>query len=64
MSLSKSVTLAVYGMNCNGCASRLQTALNQIEGVHAKVSFVAKSADLRIDNSVDYEKTIKLIETL
>ncbi|HEY5716193.1 MAG TPA: heavy metal translocating P-type ATPase [Psychromonas sp.] len=64
MSLSKSLTLTVYGMSCNGCASRLQTALNAIEGVHAEVSFASNRVDLTIEKSVDYENTIKSIKTL
>ncbi|WP_372882126.1 heavy metal translocating P-type ATPase [Psychromonas sp.] len=64
MSLSKRLTFAVYGMTCNGCASRLQTALNSIEGVNAEVSFADQHAQITIDNAADYGKTIKSINTL
>lgn len=61
MSLSASLKLPVYGMTCTGCASQLQTALNAIEGINAKVSFTEKSAEVTIDKSVDYDDTVKSI---
>jgi len=61
MSLSASLTLPVYGMTCTGCASQLQTALNTIKGIHTEVSFASESAEVTIDDSVDYEETVKSI---
>lgn len=61
MSLSTSLKLPIEGMTCTGCASRLQTALNEIEGINAEVNFASKSAEFTIDDSVDYDGTLKSI---
>jgi Cu+-exporting ATPase len=61
MSLSASLKLPIEGMTCTGCASRLQTALNAIEGINAEVNFASKSAEFTIDDSVDYDDTVKSI---
>lgn len=64
MSLSTSLKLSISGMTCTGCASRLQTALNAIAGVNAEVSFASKRAEFTIENSVDYDDTVKSIQML
>lgn len=61
MSLSARLKLPIYGMTCTGCASRLQTALNAIEGINAEVNFASKSAEFTIENSADYDNTVKSI---
>jgi Cu+-exporting ATPase len=58
MSLPKHFTSPIHGMACVGCAGRLQTAFNEIEGVTATVDFPSKTAELIIEESVDYENTI------
>lgn len=61
MPLPTSLKLPVYGMTCTGCASKLQSALNTIEGVHAEVSFASKSAEFTFDEHLDYDNTVKSI---
>ena len=64
MSLSARLKLSIDGMTCTGCASRLQTALNAIEGINAEVTFASKRAEFTIDESVDYDDTVKSIQIL
>ena len=61
MSISENLKLPVYGMNCAGCASRLQTALNAIPGVDAQVNFALESAQISFDSSVDHTDTLAVI---
>jgi len=64
MSLSANLKLPIEGMTCTGCASRLQIALNTIDGIHTEVSFASESAEVTIDDSVDYDGTVKSIQIL
>jgi len=61
MSLSANLKLPIGGMTCTGCASRLQTALNAIEGINAEVDFASKSAEFTVDDGVDYDDKVKSI---
>lgn len=55
------LTLPIYGMNCAACATSLQQALNQIEGIKADVNFVLESALITFKASKDQQKTLSLI---
>lgn len=61
MSMSTKLSLPVYGMNCAGCANRLQTALNAIEGIQAEVSFALESAQISFDSSTDHTHTLPAV---
>ena len=61
MSISANLKLPVYGMNCAGCASRLQTALNAIAGIDAQVNFALESAQISFDSSVEHTDTLPAI---
>ena len=61
MSSPKHFRSQIYGMSCNGCANKLQTVLNEIEGVNATVDFPTNSAELMIDENVDYDDTIESV---
>lgn len=45
--------LDITGMSCVMCARRVQKALNKIDGVHASVSFAAKTATVETDGDVN-----------
>tara|TARA_R110001583_G_scaffold69129_1_gene196154 strand:+ start:4362 stop:6947 length:2586 start_codon:yes stop_codon:yes gene_type:complete len=61
MSLPKHFNSPIYGMACAGCAKRLQTAFNEIQGVSAKVDFPSSTAELSIEANVDYDDTLNSI---
>ncbi len=61
MPSSRTLTLPIEGMSCNGCANRLQRAFDEIEGVSATVDFPSKSAQLTIAASVDYDNSVHAI---
>ena len=64
MSTSSDLKLPVYGMNCAGCASRLQTALNAIKGIHAEVNFALENAQISFDSGVDHTDSLPAILAL
>jgi len=64
MSSSINLKLPVYGMNCSGCASGLQTALNAIKGIHAEVNFALESAQISFDSSIDHSNTLPAVLAL
>jgi len=54
MSDTKSIELAVLGMNCNGCANSVKNALSDVKGVRdAKVSFDNGTAEITLDGNAD-----------
>jgi Cu+-exporting ATPase len=53
--------LPVYGMNCAGCAARLQTALNEIAGIEAVVNFTLQSAQISFDSDSEHTSTLSAI---
>ena len=56
--------LPVYGMNCAGCASGLQNALNEIRGIDAQVNFALESAMLNFADDVDHSGSLAAILAL
>ncbi|MCG6202580.1 heavy metal translocating P-type ATPase [Psychromonas antarctica] len=61
MSYSSILKLPVYGMNCAACASRLQAALNKINGISAEVNFALESAQISFTDNIDHANTLTTI---
>ena len=56
----KEIKLNINGMHCEGCSSRLERILKNLEGVKdASVSLENKSAIITFDESVITENSIK-----
>ncbi|ABM03165.1 copper-translocating P-type ATPase [Psychromonas ingrahamii 37] len=64
MTNSSLLKLPVYGMNCAGCASRLQSALNEIKGIEAEVNFALEAAHINFDPEIDHKNTLNTIMAL
>ena len=60
----KEVVLKIEGMHCNGCSTRLERVLNNLEGVKsATVNFEEKQATIIFDiNTINEKKIKKAIE--
>ena len=52
------VTLTVDGMVCGGCKTRVENALNQLDGVWASADVPAKKVTVRLKQPVD-EQTLR-----
>lgn len=52
------VILTVDGMVCQGCESRIENTLNNLEGVWAKANASTKEVTVLMKNKID-EKTLK-----
>ena len=54
----KEVKLNIEGMHCNGCSTRLEKVLNNIDGVEsANVSLESKTTEIKYDEeSVSIEE--------
>ena len=50
--------LTVDGMACQGCESRIENTLNNLEGVWAKANASTKEVTVLMKNKID-EKTLK-----
>jgi Cu+-exporting ATPase len=48
----KQATLALEGMTCAACASRIERTLNKVDGVEATVNFATETATVSFDPSV------------
>lgn len=64
MTNSSTLKLPVYGMNCAGCASRLQSALNEVKGIKAEVNFALEAARITFDPEIDHTNTLNAIMNL
>ncbi|MFT5559960.1 MAG: Cu+-exporting ATPase [Psychromonas sp.] len=64
MTNSFTLKLPVYGMNCASCASRLQSALNEIEGIEAQVNFALETARISFYPELDHKNTLNTIMEL
>ncbi|RAT69326.1 heavy metal translocating P-type ATPase [Lonsdalea populi] len=51
MSSSQPLHLAVTGMSCAACASRIERVLNRMDGVSANVNFASEKAVVRLDDA-------------
>lgn len=58
----KKYTLQIEGMHCQNCANAVTRAVNDIEGVTAKVNLRKKEARIACDRDVDPEIIIQAIE--
>ena len=58
-----SVQLNIEGMTCASCVSRVERALNKVEGVkQAQVNLATEQAHIDLNRAVDPEKLIQAIE--
>jgi copper chaperone len=60
----KEVVLKIEGMHCNGCSTRLERVLNNLEGVNkAKVELEKAEATIEFDETkISIEKIKEAIE--
>jgi Cu+-exporting ATPase len=54
--------LGIRGMTCAACASRIEGALNDVEGVTASVNFAMESARVETDGAIDPATLIQAVE--
>lgn len=60
---SRTVELAISGMTCTSCSSRVERKLNKLDGVSATVNFATESANVQVeDGAASNEELIALIE--
>lgn len=55
-------TIKISGMHCAHCAVDVANALNQIDGVAAKVSLKDSSAEVSLDREIDKDELIHAVE--
>lgn len=58
------LSIPIYGMNCAGCAGRLQTALNEITAITAEVNFALEKAQISFKEKQDHSDTLQQIINL
>jgi len=54
----------IEGMSCSHCSSRVENALNALDGVKAKVNLKKKFAEVRADETVSDSLLREAVETL
>lgn len=60
---SRTVELAISGMTCTSCSSRVERKLNKLPGVHASVNFATESANVQVEGgAASNEELIELIQ--
>lgn len=52
----------IEGMNCEHCKKRVESRLNNLEGVSAKVSLKRKIAEICMEKEIDDEQIRRVIE--
>jgi P-type Cu+ transporter len=57
-SADSEVSLAVGGMTCGACAARVERALNNLEGVRARVNYATERATVVLGGDVPVERVI------
>ncbi|MEY3732743.1 MAG: hypothetical protein RL347_102, partial [Actinomycetota bacterium] len=60
--MSQSVELAIGGMTCSTCASRIERKLNRVPGVHATVNYATESAHIDLDTAIPLEDLVRVVE--
>ena len=55
------VELHVSGMSCAACAARVQTKLNEVNGVHASVNFATRVAAIDAPNTIATEDLCEVV---
>jgi P-type Cu+ transporter len=59
------VDLALTGMTCAGCASRIEKSLNQIDGVNATVNLATEKASVAFDpDVVSTDELVSAVESI
>ncbi|SFT92097.1 cation-transporting P-type ATPase A/B [Actinopolyspora lacussalsi subsp. righensis] len=58
-----SVDLAVTGMTCAACATRVQRKLNKLDGVSASVNYATEKATVEAPSGVAVERLLRQVET-
>ncbi|SCL17350.1 heavy metal translocating P-type ATPase [Micromonospora inyonensis] len=56
------IELAIGGMTCASCASRIEKKLNRIDGVTATVNYATEKASIRYDDTVTPQDLIATVE--
>src|SRR4029077_19926492 len=59
---SHSVELAISGMTCASCATRIEKKLNKLDGVTATVKFATEKASVSFPAAVSPEDLISVVE--
>ena len=60
--MADSVELAITGMTCSTCASRIERKLNRVPGVHATVNYATESAHIDLDSDVPVADLVRVVE--
>jgi P-type Cu+ transporter len=60
--VSSSVELAISGMTCSTCASRIERKLNRVPGVHATVNYATESAHIDLDSDIPVAELVRVVE--
>ncbi|MFM9049447.1 MAG: heavy metal translocating P-type ATPase, partial [Actinomycetota bacterium] len=60
--MADSVELAISGMTCTTCASRIERKLNKLPGVTASVNYATESAHVDFGTDVDVADLLRTIE--
>jgi len=57
-------TVKIKGMSCGHCSDRVEKALNNIDGVEAKVNLESNSAKLKLSHEVSDETIKKAVDDI
>ena len=60
--MSSSVELAITGMTCSTCATRIERKLNKVPGVHASVNYATETAHIDVDGALVIDDLIRVVE--
>ena len=60
--MADSVELAITGMTCSTCASRIERKLNRVPGVHATVNYATESAHIDLDIDIPVADLVRVVE--
>ena len=56
--------LSIEGMTCASCASRVESRLNELDGVEATVNFALGTARVRHVDGVELDRIVGAVESL
>ena len=60
--MADSVELAITGMTCSTCASRIERKLNRVPGVRATVTYATESAHIDLDSEIPVADLVRVVE--
>jgi P-type Cu+ transporter len=60
--MTTAVDLAISGMTCASCASRIERKLNKLDGVTASVNYATEQAHVEHDGSVTTDQLVAAVE--